>query len=406
MASPGSTSAAALAWRGLALGVLCLAGLGCAKVGSASTAGGAGHGAAGQIGQTGEAGAPAPAGAAAESGAAGTSGGAGLQMADAGLVVSDGARPLDGVDAAAAGKGDAPAAEVARLTIMTVEALQVAGTHNSYHQAPLIAFDASHAYTQKPLDQQLAGGVRALELDLHLASDGTFQIYHIVLIDPNSSCQTLDECLGIIATWSTANPRHTPIFIWFELKDDTGGSPITDVVPVEPVILKAFARARIMTPAWLRGSYASPRARLTAVGWPALDEARGMVMFSIITHDARTMAYSHGGTSLDDRLMWVSAASTEFGQPWAVITKDIEQPDVIASAHAAHILLGVNTCAINMTDDACTARLHQLASMGIHMLDDDLPFQIPGRSYWLKLPGGSPGCNPVTAPLSCSTPLE
>jgi Phosphoinositide phospholipase C, Ca2+-dependent len=400
MASPGSTSVAACTWRGVALGALCLAGLGCAKVGSASTAGVAGHGAAGQLGQTGQAGTTAP------TGAAGTSGGAGLQMTDGGLVASDGARPLDGGDAATAGKGDGPAAEVARLTSMTVEALQVAGTHNSYHQAPLIAFDASHAYTQKPLDQQLAGGVRSLELDLHLASDGTFQIYHIAIIDPNSSCQTLEECLGIVATWSTAHPRHTPIFIWFELKDDTGGSPITDAVPVEAVILKVFARARIMTPAWLRGSYASPRARLTAVGWPALDEARGMVMFSIITHDARTMAYSHGGTSLDDRLMWVSAIPTEFAQPWAVITKDNEQPDVIASAHAAHILLGVNVCAINLTDDVCTTRLHDLGAAGIHMLQDDLPFQIPGRSYWLKLPGGSPGCNPVTAPLSCSTPLE
>jgi hypothetical protein len=104
--------------------------------------------------------------------------------------------------------------------------------------------------------------------------------------------------------------------------------------------------------------------------------------------------------------MWVSAIPTEFGQPWAVITKDNEQPDVIASAHAAHILLGVNVCAINMTDDVCTMRLHDLGATGIHMLQDDLPFQIPGRSYWLKLPGGSPGCNPVTAPLSCSTPLE
>src|SRR5215831_13558069 len=84
---------------------------------------------------------------------------------------------------------------------LTIEALQVIGTHNSYHIAPAIAFDASHKYTQLPLDQQLAGGVRALELDLHLRSDGVFEIYHITIIDPNTTCSTLSDCLHVVAVW-------------------------------------------------------------------------------------------------------------------------------------------------------------------------------------------------------------
>ena len=81
---------------------------------------------------------------------------------------------------------------------LTIEALQVIGTHNSYHIAPAIAFDASHKYTQLPLDQQLAGGVRGLELDLHLRSDGVFEIYHISIIDPNTTCSTLSDCLQVV----------------------------------------------------------------------------------------------------------------------------------------------------------------------------------------------------------------
>jgi hypothetical protein len=402
-----SRSATRNPWRLAAIAALCLGG-GCTQESAGGPDGGAGRAAvAGAAGATvGGAGATAAAGSGMTSGAAGSgmvSGAAGTATsADAG---SGGSRLDAGsaVDSAEARGSDGPPIEsVPRLTTLTVEALQVAGTHNSYHQAPLVAFDASHKYTHKPLDQQLDGGVRALELDLHLASDGTFDIYHIAVIDPNSSCSKLDACLGLVATWSTAHPRHTPIFIWFELKDDTGGSPINDVVPVETVILKVLARDRILTPAWLRGTYASPRARLMAAGWPTLDEARGKIMFAIITRDARTQAYAHGGTSLDDRLMWLSAAPADFGQPWAVITKDVEDAGLIANAHAAHLLLGVNTCAVNMTDDACTARLQQFASAGVHMLDDDLPFQIAGRAYWLKLPGGSPGCNPVTAPLGCT----
>src|SRR6185369_4704041 len=96
---------------------------------------------------------------------------------------------------------------------ITIEALQVIGTHNSYHKAPVVAFDASHKYTHLPLDQQFDGGVRAIELDLHLAS-GVFQVYHISVIDPNSTCPTFEACLGVVSTWSGAHPTHVPIFIW------------------------------------------------------------------------------------------------------------------------------------------------------------------------------------------------
>lgn len=289
---------------------------------------------------------------------------------------------------------------------MTMEGLQVVGTHNSYHIAPLIPFDASHKYTQKPLDEQLDGGVRALELDLHLASDGTFDVYHITTIDSGSTCQKLDRCLGLVATWSNAHPRHAPIFIWLEIKDDVGGLPINDLGAIETVVLRAVPRERVITPAWLRGTHASPRERIMTAGWPTLDEARGKIMLDWVNRDARTQAFSQDSASLDSRAIWANAATGDFAQPWAVVTKDLEQPSDIAAAHAAHLLIGVNTCAINMTDDACTARLGQFQPTGVQMLDDDLPFQISGRNYWLHLPGGSPGCDPITAPSSCRGPLE
>lgn len=282
---------------------------------------------------------------------------------------------------------------------LAVDELQVSGTHNSYHQAPLIAFHASHKYSHLPLDQQLSGGVRALELDLHLTSEGSYEIYHINTIDPNASCKTLDDCLRVIATWSTGHPRHTPVFLWLEIKDDTGGLPIDDLVPIEAVIVRAFARERLITPAWLRGPHTSPRARLMAAGWPTIDEARGKVMIALIDRDERTKRYVQDAASLDDRLMWVNAAPTEFTQPWAVITKveALGLTDVITAAHAARLLIASNTCTIDMDDAACTVRFKEFAGAGVHMMHDDLPFRLPGRGYWLDLPNGSPGCNPVTA---------
>jgi Phosphoinositide phospholipase C, Ca2+-dependent len=286
---------------------------------------------------------------------------------------------------------------------VTIESLQVAGTHNSYHIAPAVAFDASHKYTMPPLDQQLAGGLRAFELDLHLAA-GVFQIYHIDIIDPNATCKTLDECLGVVATWSHAHLTHVPIFIWFELKDDTGGEKITDLVAIETAILKVFPKEQLITSAWLRGKYASPHERITMAGWPTIEEARGKIMFSIITRDARTQQYAHDFTSLDDRLMFVNPTPDQYGMPWASITKvdDLLDTASIAKAHAAHLIIDANICAINMKDDECQTRLSSGVSTGVHTLHDDLPFPISGRTYSIKLPGGSPGCNPVTAPAGCA----
>jgi hypothetical protein len=300
---------------------------------------------------------------------------------------------------------DAGAREAGPTGPITVEALQVIGTHNSYHKAPAIAFDASHKYTHLPLDQQFDGGVRAIELDLHLGSGGVFEIYHISVIDPNSTCPTFDACLGVVSTWSSAHPTHVPIFIWLELKDDTGGSKITDLVPIEDVITKVFPSDKLITPAWLKGSYASPHERITKAGWPTLEQARGRVMFAIITRDDRTKAYAHDFTSLDDRIMWVNAAADQLEMPWASITKvdNVTQTDVIANAHAAHLLVATNVCAVNQTDDQCNMALAGGVSTGIHMLHDDLPFPVTGRSYHAQLAGGSPGCNPVTAPAGCAS---
>jgi hypothetical protein len=314
---------------------------------------------------------------------------------------------LSTVDADATGDAEGLSPRDARLVApLTMEALQVAGTHNSYHRAPAVAFDASHKYTHLPLDQQLEGGVRAIELDLHLRTDGAFEIYHISVIDPNATCTTLDDCLGVVARWSDSHARHSPIFIWFELKDDTGGQAIDDLVAIETVISKVFGQGKLITPAWLKGAHASPHERIAAAGWPTIEEARGRVMFSIINRDARTRQYAHDFTSLDDRLMFVNAAPDQLGLSWASITKvDVGQTDDIARAHAAHLIVAANTCAINMSDGDCLTRLTGAVSNGIHMLHDDLPFAIAGRTYFLDLPGGSPGCNPVTAPPGCAPNL-
>lgn len=50
-----------------------------------------------------------------------------------------------------------------------------------------------------------------------LATPG-WKIMHVPDFDFGTSCNTLSSCLRPVAEWSTANPRHTPLFVTLELK--------------------------------------------------------------------------------------------------------------------------------------------------------------------------------------------
>lgn len=60
-----------------------------------------------------------------------------------------------------------------------------------------------------------------------------------------------------------------------------------------------------------------------------------------------------------------------------------------------------NVCAIDSADAVCTSRNADTVASGFHILQNDLPFAVSGRSYQLVLPMGSPGCNSVTASPAC-----
>lgn len=293
-------------------------------------------------------------------------------------------------------------------TTIRLNHLQMMGTHNSYHRAPLLAADASHRYTHKPLDEQLEGGVRAFELDLHGGNDGKIHVYHIQAIDDRTTCSTLVECLSVLKKWSDAKPTHTPIFIWFEIKNDTSITPaIDDVRDVEKEILSVIPAERIITADFIRAGYATPRARVEAEGWPALRDVSGMFTFALIDRDDLASQYSNGNTTLEGRKIWLNANADQHTQPWALITKvgGPDDADEIADALRHDLIVATNSCGVDKTDEVCQGKLDMGVMRGIHMLKDDLPFPISGRAYYGHLPNGSPGCNPVTAQAECDRTL-
>lgn len=292
--------------------------------------------------------------------------------------------------------------------VLTLQHVQVKGTHNSYHLEPILPVDATHKYSHASLADQLElQGVRAFELDVHEGFN-KFEVYHITVVDSDSTCGTLTGCLGQIGAWSEAHPSHLPVVVWIEIKDQTGGFPIDagDLDELDEAIREALPPGRLFTPDELQAGHASPRAALEQDGWPALDSMRGQVLVVLLNvDDGHAEDYTAGYTTLAGRAMFARATPSQFGLPWATIAKlGIDDADDIAAAHAARLLIATNVCSSGDADDTCVARLDKASAAGIHMLKDDFPAPVDDMQYFLDLPGGEPArCNPVTAPPGCTS---
>lgn len=278
-------------------------------------------------------------------------------------------------------------------------------THNSYHIQRPILLDDSHNYTHAPLDIQLGEqGIRAFELDIHAGDE--FPVFHIPLADNLSTCPNLGTCLGTIATWSRANPDHSLIVVWIEMKDELDGVlRIRDYEALDAVIRTSLGEL-LYAPDDLQAEFASPRARLDEAGWPTLGETRGRVALVMLdTDEPHASGYTRGFTSTAGRAMFARVDEAFYDAPWAVFAKvnNPEDDAAIAAAHAADLMIASNVADAGSDDAGNAAGLAAGIRNGSHMLCDDFPMPAEGRSYYLRLPGGSPSiCNAVTASEACT----
>jgi len=259
--------------------------------------------------------------------------------------------------------------------------IQVIGSHNSYHIAAdpgvmsLIAAGGARRaesidYTHPPLAEQFSQlGTRQVELDVYSdPSGGLFaspsarkvlkglgkdpgpdpnvqgvlgkpglKVLHVPDVDFRSTAPTFVAALKQIRTWSQANPRHIPILILVELKDEAIPSLPThpvrfgreeiDTVDVE--ILSVFAKTEIVTPDRIRGRFATLPEAIRAQGWPALDEVRGLVLFALDNEGSMRDRYLEGHEALKGRVMFASVAPTNPAAAWFKINDPVKDFDRI-----------------------------------------------------------------------------
>ena len=290
--------------------------------------------------------------------------------------------------------------------LLRVNHVQAEGSHNSTHLQPDTPVDDSHRYSHAPLAAQLSElGVRQLELDLHRSEEGVWHVFHIPVIDQETTCLQLSDCLEEVKQWSDEAGWHLPLMIWMEPKDDLddavdGYELITELDSLDRAIRQVFPPSRLITPDDLRAGHPDLPTALAQDGWPLLGEARGRVIFALLDSGSHRELYLQGHPTLEGRVLFVD--SSQVDDPFAATFKDGSPEDIRAWTEAG-FLVTTNAAGASSTDAQAQQEWEEALAAGAHFVATDLPGPVQGRDFQAQVPGGQPaGCNPVSAPQECT----
>jgi hypothetical protein len=340
-------------------------------------------------------------------------------------------------------------------TPLRINDLQVIGSHNSYRRglppAMVAYFDrvrrggaAAFAYEHPPLARQLDLGVRQLEIDIFADPQGGryadppaetiapggvdralmlrpgYKVMHIPGLDYRVNCATFVLCLEQIRDWSNAHPRHTPIFITIDAKDQSFGyAQAITPLPLTPPLLDALddeirsvlPQGSVITPDVVRGRYGTLREAVMADNWPTLDAARGKMMFIFDVRRETADRYRAGHRSLAGRMMF---SLYDADQPEAA-TMIVQNPRGQESAISKLVRQGfiVRTRSDADTKEARTgdrSGLDAAVASGAQMISTDYYPGAPDPEHLgfvVALPGGvMQRCNPIRQPVFCALGAE
>jgi Phosphoinositide phospholipase C, Ca2+-dependent len=304
--------------------------------------------------------------------------------------------------------------------------IQVIGTHNSYHQRAndslmkLIALSNPQAardldYEHRPLQEQLSQlGIRQIELDCYPDPDGGrfarplgpkkalaaglppvpsndpegkllkpgIKVMHIPDIDFGTSVLTLVDGLREVRAWSLKHPRHVPIFILIELKDETLGAGFTPTLPwgqaelaeLEREILSVFPRQEMLTPDDVRGASRTLPEGLREHGWPMLDNVRGKVLFGMDNEGKEREQYLLGHPALEGRILFVSVPPDNAAAAWMKRNDPIKDFDQIQSLVKAGFLVRTRADEPNEQARANDTKMRDRAlASGAQFISTDFP---------------------------------
>lgn len=236
-----------------------------------------------------------------------------------------------------------------------INQIQVLASHNSYKQAidPSLRTILRETmgdrlkgleYNHLPFADQLDRGLRGLEIDvLHDPQGGRYakpaglnwvkerglppgppydpqglmntpglKVLHVQDMDFRTHAYTFRQALRQLRAWSETHPRHLPIVITMNAKQDAVDRPgFTRPLPFDRAAYDAWdaeIRAelpaeKLITPRVVQANYPTLNAAVRAHAWPTVESSRGKFLFVLDEGEAQWKLYLEGRP---DRVMFVN----------------------------------------------------------------------------------------------------
>ena len=284
--------------------------------------------------------------------------------------------------------------------------LQALGTHNSYHLKPSIMirpWDYEHLALDLQLDQQ---GVRQVELDLHEVEGGGFEVFHLPMIDAESSCSPLKSCLELMKQWSDQHLGHHPVLVLLEIKR-TLSSPEEVIAQLEESLNQIWGSERLVTPGLVMGEDPTLREALDRQGWPSIDRLRARFLFVLHSGGELREALLEGG--LRTRLMFPDAfgdLNADFAAYHSINDPIGSEAEIRAAVEAGHLVRTRADVDSEQTVTLDRSRGEKALLIGAHWISTDYPIASGPEGYGFLIPEGTPSrCNPISAPSECTSQM-
>jgi hypothetical protein len=328
---------------------------------------------------------------------------------------------------------------------LSLNQIQIIGTHNSYHAGLTPAEDAWIArrdpheaaaldYRHAALSAQLQAGMRELEIDVYADPSGGrfsrfaiqsqlaaaqipdapspyppallekpgFKVMHKPKTDFRSNCQPFAECLREVEHWSAAHPHHIPVYMFIETKD---GQDLTKAESdeLDSEVRSVIPRRQLFVPDDLLRGHSSLRAAVAADGWPPLDQVRGKLVF-LLSRPEVTAVYESGHPNLGGRVFFVNGPLEDPDTVFHVLPDPSDPliPKLVRSGLLIYTRADVDTA---QGRSGSVARRNAAFASGAQIISTDYPASEPASwsGYTVDFPNHAIArCDPVDTTASCS----
>jgi hypothetical protein len=224
-----------------------------------------------------------------------------------------------------------------------------------------------------------------------------FKVFHIQDIDYLSTATTFNDALRQVRQWSSEHRDHVPILVLVELKDEaipafpTRPAPFgkTELDGIDAEIRSVFAPGEFLSPDDLRGSHETLPEAIKAQGWPALDDARGQVIFALDNEGPIQDRYLADHHALRGRAMFVNVPSDHPAAAWMKLNDPVAQFDQIQALVKAGFLVRTRADADTFEARKNDPRRRDKAlASGAQYISTDFPEPLADFSvYQVRLPG-------------------